>query len=413
MIENNLKKYARDISGQFALTFVLVSMVLLMGISVAIDMANATRAKSELQDAADVAALAIAKNQLETGNRHENFEKIARETILEVSGVAREMQDIAISASVVWSPENVATVTVRGSVSSNLLPLPKHNLGVTSVAATAAEHLDVYLMLDKSYSMLIADGPINIARLRAITKDDVLATGRTDAPNGCAFACHQPTNFEPAGKTMFDIARDNGITLRSDVLADAATGAARALITGSKRTRIGAIDFHANANMTQIPTRNLRDIENAINTSSAAYPNSHTNYHFLFELINSTITSSGNGTEQDPRKVMVLVTDGLYNHWGDAHFPVNANYSPIEQSLCDSVKSRNIKLAVIYVEYERLPGDTLYQDEIAPIYGGIKPALESCATEDLFYEARSGASIRNAFNQMARDLKKVYPYVIH
>lgn len=130
MIEHYLKKYARDISGQFALTFVLVSMVLLMGISVAIDMANATRAKSELQDAADVAALAIAKNQLETGNRHENFEKIARETILEVSDVAREMQDIAISASVVWSPENVATVTVRGSVSSNLLPLPKHNLAL-------------------------------------------------------------------------------------------------------------------------------------------------------------------------------------------------------------------------------------------------------------------------------------------
>ncbi len=66
---------------------------------------------------------------------------------------------------------------------------------------------DVYIAIDMSASLTLPNTPAEVRDLEQLT--------------GCMFSCHQSTRAD--GRTDYQFARDNGITMREDVLKLAMT----------------------------------------------------------------------------------------------------------------------------------------------------------------------------------------------
>ena len=90
--------------------------------------------------------------------------------------------------------------------------------GSSSASASGAPNINFYLLLDNSPSMAIAGTPAGITTM----------VNNTSSQGGCAFACHEtdPAGENPLGnphgEDNYALARNLGVTLRIDLMAQAA-----------------------------------------------------------------------------------------------------------------------------------------------------------------------------------------------
>ncbi len=102
---------------------------------------------------------------------------------------------------------------------------------------------------------------------------------------------------------------------------------------------------------------------------------------------------------QRPRKVMFLVTDGVqskrYQPWGSTAF------RPIDVSLCDTIKRRGIPMVVLNVRYVPMPSEAAYQGTVQRFQDQLAPALRSCASEGMYFEAERPQEILSAFERFS------------
>ena len=68
---------------------------------------------------------------------------------------------------------------------------------------------------------------------------------------------------------------------------------------------------------------------------------------------------------------------------------------------CTTIKTRGIKIAILYTDYLAVPANSWYESYIAPIQSDIGPALQACATPGLFYDAAIG-------DDLGQDLVKLF-----
>jgi hypothetical protein len=226
-------------------------------------------------------------------------------------------------------------------------------------------------------------------------------------PGGCMFGCHMRDGFEPDGKTVHQMARENNIPLREDVLNTAmATFAADFLNAagpaGGDRRRIGVIGFSQVALLLQAPTNNAADVLD----SFAAFPNTsrlNTYFEKLYDAV-AMVGPQGNGTQASPRKTVLLITDGMAFMRED---PYAWWRGPIRQSICDMVKSLDLKLAVLEIKYQAAPGNPSFDAHVADVFPKVSPALEACATPGLYFVAEDSdtASLHEAFAKLGSALQ--------
>lgn len=88
-------------------------------------------------------------------------------------------------------------------------------------AGSSLGNSEVYAAIDMSASLGIAADPAARDALMALTKPYTSAVAGSASPDGCAFACHQRDGWEPAGQTVYQMARTAGIALREDRLTAA------------------------------------------------------------------------------------------------------------------------------------------------------------------------------------------------
>ena len=155
---------------------------------------------------------------------------------------------------------------------------------------------------------------------------------------------------------------------------------------------------------------NNNDCANSACSSSTTSPGGDvaTNYDDLLGKLSqaSYIPNPGNGTNQTgdtPQEVLFIVTDGVedekngsrlqqaINDLGDAP---GGNSSGA--NWCTAIKSRGVKIAILYTDYLPVPTNAWYAQYIAPIQSDIGPALQACATPGLFYDAAIGADLGQA-----------------
>jgi len=129
--------------------------------------------------------------------------------------------------------------------------------------------------------------------------------------------------------------------------------------------------------------------------------------------MNSTTTmpSPGNGTNisgDKPQGVLFIVTDGVVDEINSSTCTKTLTGSrcqePITPSLCTAIKSRNIRIAVLYTTYLAVTNDGWYNSWIKPFNTSgasqISSQLQACASPGLFYEATIGQNLGQALSAL-------------
>jgi hypothetical protein len=315
-----------------------------------------------------------------------------------------------------------STVQFSASIPTMFLGL----IGKTSVTVTGTStattsmplYIDFYLLLDNSPSMGVGATPADVTKMVNNTSDK------------CAFACHDLKN----NNNYYKLAKTLGVITRIDVLRSATQNlmdTAAATQTYSSQFRMAIYDFGAAASTAGL--RSLFSLSSSLSSAKSAAGNidlmtvngqnenndQDTQFTKIMPAINTAISAPGAGTSSAPQKYLFFVSDGvadesnasclktMYNsHWGNIS---PRCHSPINPALCSTLKTRGIKIAVLYTTYLALPTNTWYMDWIDPFNKGpygpspnseIALNMQSCASPGLYFEVSPTQGISEAMNAL-------------
>ena len=158
-----MNAFIRDKRGNFGLITALLSLPLMAGVGLAVDYGNLTRVRTQLQNAADAAALVAAKNNDKADSERR---KLAR-SMFRGNYWTQDVKRVKIDLG-----EVTATVTVEAEPATFFMGLfGKKNvpLAVTSTAATRATTIEIVFVLDVSGSMnhTLSSGKRRIEELKS------------------------------------------------------------------------------------------------------------------------------------------------------------------------------------------------------------------------------------------------------
>lgn len=410
----------RDERGTIAIVFALSMLVISCLLGVALDYGNAYRVRSMLQSMADAATLSVVATKSDgyaaaaamTSDGEVPAAQASALAMLtaEVSGKLGKAH-LTSTASVTKSGSRVtATVDYTVDVPTTFLALL--NLKHVTVSGSAKSmnrlpsYMDFYLLLDNSPSMGVAATPGDI---------DTMVNNTADA---CAFACHDTTGVAD----YYTLAHQLGVTMRIDVLRQATeslmdTALAEEMVPNEFRMDIST--FNTGLQSIASLTPNLgaaKSSASAIDLMSVAGQNTnndrYTDYGATLTAIDNLVPASGSGTRpNDPQRVVFFVTDGVADQVESTATSVVGNASmsvagqdrliqTIDPALCEDLKSRGIKVAVLYTTYLPLPTNAFYTTNVEPWADQINPQMQSCASPGLFFEVSPSEGIAEALKAL-------------
>lgn len=402
--------------GNFAMMTTIASIPVLVSVATAIDVARILEYKTRMANAADAAVLAAIADGTP-----------AREYAFEMPGLgeippgeadaanfftANFVSDDKVSFDHVTSDVRkesdriVSSLTYRANVSlffGGLLKLESVPIaGTASAEIQTNAAIDFYMLLDNTPSMGLAATTEGIETL--------------ETHLDCAFACHALK----ASDNTYDDAVELGVDLRIDVVREATqnlTNTARTVRTWLNQFRMAVYSFgeHATAlGLTQVAPLSS-DMDQVASATSAlklmTIPHQNydkdqqTNFDGTFEDINGLIPDPGSGlTGDEPQKVLFFVSDGV----GDSYKPGTCTkpttggrcQEPIDSRICQTIKDRGIKIAVLYTTYLPVPDNSWYVKWIDPFHDEIAVKMEECATPGLFFEVGPGEGIVEAMDAL-------------
>ena len=410
-----IRRLLGDRRGNVAIIVALLALPMLGLVGLAIDFGQATLARARLDLAADSAALlatTAASNAYLAGAADPiataQDAAQARFTAQAASqdGVTITTTAVAVHQS---GPIFTATVTYTGAIATTLgrlFGVDTINLQGQSVASLAiAPYTDINVLMDVSSSMAIAATAAAIARMQSLTasyKPSGSAPGSaTTGADGCAFACHWGTN----GNDFYQLAQQNNVELRLDVLRKAVGNLVNSLTTinTEDRIRLGLYTFAQSfsqifplSDQTSAASGSLAQIAPDINDCSSNCPDTY--FDNAMTSLASVTGTSGDGTSASaPEKFVFVVTDGLVDQYTGG----NRVISPVGLAGCNALKTQGVTILVLYTPYLPLPTNAFYNDHVAPVQSQIGPGLRACATSpDLFFQADNAADINAALQEM-------------
>jgi Flp pilus assembly protein TadG len=466
----DLARLLRSRDGNVSMMYALVVPVLVFGAGAAIDYGRAAQIHSKLNAAADAAALAAL-----TPAMLQQTATVAQAAAVSmfngltdgIAGLTPGATEVTVTISA-GSTALVRNVEVNYSASVNTIfaqvlrvsALPVQ--GVSEASAQVPPNIDFYVLLDNSPSMSLPATLAGITQMQTLTQNE--ATG------GCAFACHQAStnNGDTAGNPCangtpptqsgglycnvaiqgaqidnYQLARNNGITLRLDELNSGVSTLLQTASTTAQSTQfstppnyrfsIYSMDSLWSIGLNQLMPltanymsnwtadsanfgvmemySNNNDCANSACSSSTSSPGGDVATNFdnaLGDLSQASyIPNPGNGTNQagdTPQEVLFIVTDGVedeqsggsrlqqaINDLGNAP---GGNSS--STNWCTTIKNRGIQIAVLYTDYLPVPANSWYESWIAPVQTDIAPAMQACASPGLFYDAAIGSDLGQA-----------------
>lgn len=421
-IAKAIGRLLRQERGNVIMIFAFSLIPLVFGAGMVIDYSRAARLQTKMNAITDATALyavsaPMLKNSVEDTTTRANafFEDQAAELNGLIYG-----KDVKISITETLSPTLQRNVTVTyAAASSNIFGaiLSSASIaigGTASAKSVTAPNIDLYMVLDTSPSMAL---PATKAGLTALTT----ATG------GCAFACHQTnTSATNPGKTRmvngryvdyFYVAKtDLGLTLRSDLVTTAVedlVGVAKetAATNGATyRMALGNFDwaYHSiqdapvalDAAKSLVSKAELLTVcQNNQRVCGINDNDMHTNFTTALNSINTIMPIPGNGTKKGgdtPQEIMFLITDGMRDENASGR-----KLGPMPTAMCDTIKAKGIKIAVLYTEYlwESASDAWSITNVRTPFLNApekISPPLQSCASPGLYYKVTTDSDVSAA-----------------
>jgi Flp pilus assembly protein TadG len=426
--------FVTDRRGNIAVIFALALLPIMTAIACSVDYSRATQLRSKLQGAADAASVgSVAKTSPAF---------IAAGTMTSDGTIASGVTDASnifnanMNGVTGYTLNSVTpTVTKSGAAITSIVTfsatVPTMFLGVmgksgltvsgtSTSTANLPQYIDFYLLLDNSPSMGVAATPADVTTMVNNTSDR------------CAFACHDYNN----SNNYYNLAKNLGVTTRIDVLRSATQSlmdTAASTETYSNQFRMAIYDFGASSKT--IGLRALFSLSSSLTSAKTAAGNidlmgvygnndaytadKDTQFSTIFPAITNVISTAGTGTAASPLKYLFFVSDGvadesntgclktMYNKdWGNISPRCQ---SPIDPSLCATLKSNGVKIAVLYTTYLQLPTNLWYMDWIDPFnqgpFGpstnsGIAQNMQSCASPGFYFEVSPTQGISDAMNAL-------------
>jgi hypothetical protein len=408
-----------DRSANFA-TMAGILMVPLFGcIGLAVDYTQASSIRSQLQNAADVAALgSIGENspgmQEANAMAGDGPVRSAREdalnlfSIYTLTGTGLEIE--SLDAEILKAgTELTSRVSYEASVPTSFMGLfgtPRIKLsGISTAVVRTAPYMDFHLLLDNSPSMGVGATPSDINALVENT------------PDSCAFACHDLSD----SNNYYNLAKDLGVAMRIDIVRQAT----QRLMQTAEETRKNVAQFRmatysfgeaATAlGLTQLNamTADLaaaRQAAGNLDLMTIPYQNydndQQTDFDGTFAALDARIEDPGDGNSpESPQQYVFFVSDGV----GDSRKPSphctkrttgQRCMEPIDVRACEALKERGIRIAVLYTTYLPLPTNGWYNDWIRPFQNEIGSRMAECATPGLYFEVSPTEGIAEAMEAL-------------
>ncbi|MEO5865662.1 MAG: pilus assembly protein TadG-related protein, partial [Sphingomonas sp.] len=388
-------------------------MPLTLATGMAIDYARASRLQTRLNAAADAAALAAVTQSMmkqDNATAKTTAQNMFNAQAANLSGLVYDPANLIVTIVGTVGAANTRTATVSYTAQSinafsGVLGSPTITIGGTSAShADAAPNIDFYVLLDTSGSM----------NLPATSAGLTLLNSKT---GGCSFACHS-TNDATAKNASgqytdyYGVATSYGISLRSDeakkAIQNMMTLAASTSTQNYATYRAAMMTFAAQSTQANNSFKTLQSLTNNLGDVSTAAGNAPLSLYYTngcpkngycnndtdtassdaFTRMNTIIPAPGSGTNVNgdkPQAFMFVVTDGMR----DENRAGGKPEVQFDTALCDTIKARGIRIAILYTEY--LPGsiandswsNSASQGDIANRLIQIEPALQTCASSGL------------------------------
>jgi Flp pilus assembly protein TadG len=444
-------RFRHDRKANVAVLFALVMVPTIYLMGMTLDYTQAVHKQSQLNAAADAAVIAAVTPSMLAQSTAAATTAATNVFNATANGLPGLSGPPALNVSVVNNGlVRTATVSYTAAATNNfpiLLNTPAWPITGTSTASSSSSpNINFYLLLDDSPSMAIGAGPSDIATLMAATAATHMPN--QDAPTGgCGFACHETNPSmdslgNPGGIDNYQLARNLGITLRIDLVAQAVSSmmtSAQTTATANNTIYQAAIytfDYGLNtiyapsglptSNLSAAATQAAQNIQlmkvyaNDYLTPTNQNSDTDTNFSNAFQSLNTIMPNPGAGTNNTgdtPQEVVFIVTDGVENKivsspsaCSQATYTMSATQyrcqQPFDTTWCTTVKNRGIRIAVLYTEYLQLTGDGWYNSWIAAFNtptsstSQIATNLQSCASAGLFYDVQSGGDVTAALNNL-------------
>jgi Flp pilus assembly protein TadG len=429
-----VNRFGQDRRGNIAVIFALALLPIMSAVGCTVDYSRATQLRSKLQAAADAASVgSVAK----TSPAFIAAGKMTADGTI-ASGVtdASNIFNANMDGVTGYTLNSVTpTVTKSGSAITSIVAfsatIPTMFLGLMgksalTVAGTSTstanlpQYIDFYLLLDNSPSMGVAATPADVTTMVNHTSDQ------------CAFACHDYND----SNNYYNLAKNLGVKTRIDVLRSATQSlmdTAASTETYSNQFRMAIYDFGASsktiglralfslsASLTSAKTAagNI-DLMGVYGNNDAYTADKDTQFSTIFPAITNIISTAGTGTSASPLKYLFFVSDGVADESNSGCLKTMSNkdwgnisprcQSPIDPSLCDTLKHNGVKIAVLYTTYLQLPTNLWYMDWIDPFnkgpFGpstnsGIAQNMQSCASPGFYFEVSPTQGISDAMNAL-------------
>ena len=444
---SKIAHFGSDKAASIAVIMALSAAPILIAVSLAIDFSRAADQKAKLDAAIDAtvlyaATLAAKSPTADVEDLKTQAKKFFDATLANTdTGLNVAPIEIKIERDKIKSNSFNVNGSYTATIDTLLGNLYKPIVSISGGASSSMDvplYIDFYLMLDNSPSMGLAATDDDIQRLRTLTK---FGPGGEQAD--CQFACHivvtnpknskqtafrdgvnnswEKDNSSPTGlkQDYYTIAKaaKPPIQLRIDMLAQAV----QALATTAENTEThsglanqfrmaiytfnDAVQYIASPGATKSEplSSNLSAVGTTAASSVTIYSykdndvQDKTNFQVAFQALDNLNLQPGDGsTAAKPQKYVFLVTDGVADATTARH------QGPIDPTLCNNLKNKGVKIAVLYTPYLRLTNNGYYMANIDPFISQVPLKLQACATSGLFYTADS-AGIAAAMKQMFQD----------
>jgi Flp pilus assembly protein TadG len=410
-----LSRFARDKRANIAIIFAVSVIPIIFLTGMAIDYTTATSRQTQMNNAADAAALAsitpAMMNETDQAKITAKVQTTFNAQAAVVSGVTYDPSKVTVNIQNVAGKRVVTVSYQAASTNSFAALLGKPSIALAGVAQSTgglAPNIDFYLLLDSSPSMALPATQAGINTMIAKT------------PDGCAFACHESckTCDGLKGTDYYQIARNNNVALRIDNVNTAAqnltTTAYNAEQTNHAAYRMASYSFDLQMNTLGALTSDMT----AAKTSAAKlamyvpYANNYdangvsnqdadTNFTAALTGIKNAMPNPGSGTGlkgDTPQEVVFLVTDGVR----DEMMSGTRITSVIDTTMCDAIKSKGIRIAVLYTYYLPIliPSTGWYMTggnkPVNTFQSNIGTTLQSCSSPGLYYQVEVGGDISAA-----------------
>jgi Flp pilus assembly protein TadG len=427
MLRGIARRFGRDQHAGVAIIFALSIIPIIFLIGMGLDFSVAAQKRLRLNAAADAAALA-AVNATAMTESVSSAQSEAQGVFMAQASLVPELRYSAPTIQIQQTGSGRTAVVSYVAYSQNAFPNVLGLLtgtseeswtisGSSTATSGNAPNIDFYLLLDNSPSMDIA----------ATTNGINTMVANTPAQGGCAFACHESNPAadnlgNPGGEDNYTLAKNLGVVTRIENMATATaalTATAQSTEQADAATYRMAIDTFSDSGINAIQnlTGNLTQAQNAAAridvqevcsnnwlTCSNDNNDTDTNFESAMQQVNALIPDPGSGVSgQSPQEVLFLVTDGVddENAATCSQAPDGTRcQQPFDTRWCTTIKSRGIRIAVVYTEYLPLPTNAWYSEWIAPFQNQIGPNMQSCASPGLFFEVTTDGDITTALQSL-------------